>query len=213
VISATEETLMAKILLVRHGHVEGIEPERFRGRADIQLTAKGRAQAEHVARRIARAWRPQAIYTSPLKRCVATGAAIAQACSIEAGTLDSLNDLDYGTWQFRTFEEIQRDDPERFAAWLATPNLVRFPKGESLQDLAARTADTLRYILTQHPNDTVVLVTHDSVNRVMLLQFLDHGLSAYWRLEQEPCCLNEIDCVGATPRIIRINEGPNGQTA
>jgi broad specificity phosphatase PhoE len=28
---------MTKIILVRHGHVEGISPERFRGRADLAL--------------------------------------------------------------------------------------------------------------------------------------------------------------------------------
>jgi probable phosphoglycerate mutase len=42
---------------------------------------------------------------------------------------------------------------------------VRFPGGESLQDLVARTADTLRFILEHHVGDTVVLVGHDSVNR------------------------------------------------
>ncbi|HTX58589.1 MAG TPA: histidine phosphatase family protein, partial [Verrucomicrobiae bacterium] len=35
-----------RLLLVRHGHVEGIDPERFRGRTDIELTAQGVAQAE-----------------------------------------------------------------------------------------------------------------------------------------------------------------------
>jgi phosphoserine phosphatase len=127
---------MTKILLVRHGHVEGIKLERFRGRANIPLTAEGLAEAERVARRISGTWSPQAIYTSPLDRCAATGAAIAQACGIEPRILDSLNDLDYGAWQFRTFEEVRRDDPELFAAWFATPHLVRFPGGESLQDLA-----------------------------------------------------------------------------
>ena len=37
---------MAKLLLVRHGHVEGIQPERFRGRTDVALSAEGR-QAGH----------------------------------------------------------------------------------------------------------------------------------------------------------------------
>ena len=36
---------MTKILLTRHGHVEGIKPERFRGREPLDLTARGRADA------------------------------------------------------------------------------------------------------------------------------------------------------------------------
>ena len=57
---------MTKIILVRHGHVEGISPERFRGRADLALTAEGRRQAEATARRIEASWTPAA-YASPLE--------------------------------------------------------------------------------------------------------------------------------------------------
>jgi broad specificity phosphatase PhoE len=48
----------------------------------------------------------------------------------------------------------------------------------------------------RHPDDAVVLVGHDSVNRVLLLELLDLPLSTYWRVEQNPCCINEIDIAG-----------------
>jgi len=44
---------MTKILLVRHGHVEGIKPKRLRGRQPLPLTARGRAEAQTVAKRVA----------------------------------------------------------------------------------------------------------------------------------------------------------------
>ena len=198
---------MTKILLTRHGHVEGIHPERFRGRQPLELTARGRAEAAAVAARIADGtWRPSKIYTSPMGRCVETGAPIAQACGIAAEVCDDLNDMDYGTWTFKTFADAKKDDSVLFQAWFATPHLVRFPNGESLQDLAARSANALRFVLARHPLDTIVLVGHDSVNRALLLQFLDLPLSAYRRMAQEPCCLNEIDIDGDRIRILRINE-------
>jgi len=40
---------MTKVILTRHGHVEGISPERFRGRTDVPLTELGTAQAEALA--------------------------------------------------------------------------------------------------------------------------------------------------------------------
>ena len=52
---------MTKIILVRHGHVEGISPERFRGRADLLLTAEGRRQTEAVASRIQVSWNPATV--------------------------------------------------------------------------------------------------------------------------------------------------------
>jgi phosphoserine phosphatase len=197
---------MTKILLTRHGHVEGIYPERFRGRQQLELTARGRKEAAAVAARIAEAWRPAKIYTSPMARCIDTGAAIAQATGASAEVCADLNDIDYGAWQFKTFDAAKADDPALHAVWLATPELIRFPEGESLQDLAARAANVLRFVLARHPGDTIVLVGHDSVNRALLMQCLDMPLSAYRRIAQEPCCLNEIDIGGATFRIVRINE-------
>jgi phosphoserine phosphatase len=184
---------MAKVLLVRHGHVEGISPSRFRGRAELPLTPRGEAEAKDVARKIASTWKPTIVYTSPLSRCVATGSAIAEACGVRTRTLEDLNDIHYGTWQFRTHEEMKKADPAKFSAWFATPHLVSFPEGESLQQLVARTANVVQFVIKQHVQDTVVLVGHDSVNCTILLQLLDQPLSSFWRIAQDPCCINEID--------------------
>ncbi len=197
---------MTKIILTRHGHVEGIKPERFRGREPLQLTERGAAEAAALAQRIAGHWRPSHIYTSPMGRCIATAAAIARATGVAAKTCDELNDIDYGAWQFKTFAEAKAQDAALFAAWFATPQLVRFRNGESLQDLAARTANALRMVLARHRDETVVLVGHDSVNRALLLELLELPLSAYWRLAQEPCCINEIDVNEAGMRVRSINE-------
>jgi phosphoserine phosphatase len=197
---------MTKIILTRHGHVEGIKPERFRGRAPLLLTKRGAAEAAALAQRIAAAWRPAHIYTSPMGRCVATATAIARATGIAAKTCEDLNDIDYGAWQFKTFPEAKAQDPALFAAWFATPDLVRFPNGESLQDLVARAANALRMVLVRHPDETIVLVGHDSVNRALLLGLLDQPLSAYWRVAQDPCCINEIDVTRGNVCVRSVNE-------
>jgi phosphoserine phosphatase len=197
---------MTKILLIRHGHVEGIKPERFRGRAPLDLTALGRAEAQAVARRVAGAWQPSKIYTSPMGRCIETGAVVAKASGAATEICDDLTDIDYGDWQFKTFDEAKRENPTLFAAWFATPHLIRFPNGESPQDLVARAANVLRFVLARHPDDTIVLVGHDSANRALLMQLLDQPLSAYWRIAQSPCCLNEIDITGGKISVQRVNE-------
>jgi probable phosphoglycerate mutase len=197
---------VSKLLIVRHGHVEGISPERFRGRQDIPLSGIGRRQAGTVATRIADEWHPVAIYTSPLVRCVKTGLAISEACGVRAEPLEVLNDLDYGEWQWKTHDAVAAQWPEELAMWFKAPQSIRFPAGESLQDLSARVAEALRELLLRHPEDTIVIVGHDSTNRVLLLQLLDLPLSAYWRLPQDPCALSEVDVSGDQIRIRRINE-------
>jgi probable phosphoglycerate mutase len=198
---------MTRVLLTRHGHVEGIRPERFRGRAELKLTARGLAEADALAARIARQWKPVKVYTSALQRCVVTGGAIAKAAGVPAEPHGGLMDIDYGAWQMRTHEEVEKEAPEAFHLWRTAPQRMRFPGGESLQDLMARTADVLRQVLERHANDTVVLVGHDSVNRAILMQLLDMPLSAYGRLTQDPCTLNEIEVSAAgDARIQRIND-------
>lgn len=197
---------MTRLLLVRHGHVEGIEPESFRGRADIPLTALGRRQARAAARRIAAHWRVGAVYTSPLQRCVHTADAIASACAAPSAVLAALSDIDYGDWQGKAVAEVRAALPELVQRWHSAPQLMRFPGGESLQDLVARVAGALIDVLARHRGDTVVLVGHDSVNRALLLQLLDQPLSAYWLLQQQPCGISELLIDGTQVRALRINE-------
>ena len=197
---------MTKIVLTRHGDVVGIKPKRFRGRAELALTDLGERQSAVLAKRVAETWKPAAIYTSGLHRCIATGGKIAQACSVASSVLDGLMDLDYGQWQMRVQDEIKAEQPALFELWHSAPHLVRFPGGESLQDVVARTSDALRAVLKGHAGQTVVLVGHDSVNRALLLQLLDQPLSAYWKLAQDPCCLNEVDIEGAHVEVHRVND-------
>ena len=61
---------MTKILLIRHGHVEGIKPARFRSRA------------EAVAKRIANHWQSLTIYASLMARCVRIAEAVVEVSGI-----------------------------------------------------------------------------------------------------------------------------------
>lgn len=184
---------MTKIILVRHGHVEGISPERFRGRADLMLTAEGRRQAEATARRIRATWSPAAVYTSPLSRCRATGEVIGKPLGLTPSPADGLIDIDYGEWQGLTPDEVRHRWPEPLDNWYRAPDWAAVPGGETLQDVQTRTVSALRDVISRHPSDTVVLVGHDSVNRVILLNALQLPLSRYWRLGQSPCAISEIE--------------------
>jgi phosphoserine phosphatase len=197
---------MTRILLVRHGHVEGIAPERFRGRRDIDLSELGMRQAHAAAQRIASRWQPAALYSSPLRRCLQTAAPIGAACGLTPAVLDELNDVHYGDWEWRTYEEVRSASPDLFACWFAAPQLVRFPAGESLQDMVLRAANVLRLVRERHAQQTVVLVTHSSFNRALLLQLLDQPLSAYWRVGQDPGAVSEIELLAHGATVHRLNE-------
>jgi phosphoserine phosphatase len=183
---------MTRIILVRHGHVDWIAPERFRGRAELALSELGRRQVQAVARYIAATWKPEAVYTSPLSRCRDTATAIAAPFRLEPRPLEGFCDIDYGAWQGLTREQAAGRWPDEIELWFRAPHLAAIPGGETLPALLSRAAAALREILRAHPSGTVVLVAHDSVNRVLLTFALELSLSRYWHLRQEPCCVNEL---------------------
>jgi len=193
-------------VLVRHGHVPGIEPERFRGSEGFDLTERGLKEAQRTARRIAQQWRPAIVYTSPRRRCIDTGRYIAEASAVPAKVLADLYDLDYGAWTDKTHEEICQAYPAEYRRWRQQPHLVRFPGGISLQEVSMRVTDALRYVAETHADQTVVLVGHDSGNRSLLLHALGLPLSAYWNITQTPCGISELLLNESGIVVLRMNE-------
>ena len=196
------------LLIVRHGNVEGIDPERYRGRTDVPLTPLGERQADDAARWIAARWKPSAIYASPLRRCIATAASVARACKGAVKILDYLNDIAYGTWQWRTPDEIRERSPELLERWYASPQLVRFPGGESLQDVAVRAGDALRFALDYHTGETIAFVTHDTVIRVMLCACLGLPLDAFWRFSPLPATTVRVRLSASKATVFMLGAGP-----
>lgn len=184
---------MTEILLTRHGDVPWLDPKRFRGRAELELTATGVAQAEATAQRIGASWQPRAIYASPLGRTLRTARIIAGPLRLAVQPLDALIDIDYGQWQGLTHDEAEARWPAEAGLWQRRPDLVRPPGGESLQDVLARVAEALRLLVGRHQQETLVLVGHDSVNRAILLHALELPLARYWQIGQDPCAISRIE--------------------
>jgi broad specificity phosphatase PhoE len=193
------------IILTRHGETERNRPPRFHGRADLALSATGVAQAKATGRHIASAWRPSVVVTSPLRRCLTTGDLIGAQLGIAARSLDGFNDIDYGDWQGLTIAEAKLRWPKELAAWLWTPQAARIPGGESLVAVAVRVAAALRELLDRHTGETVVVVGHSCINRIVLLQALGWPLSRFMDLRQDKCAISELTFSAGQCRLGQFN--------
>lgn len=183
---------MTSLLLIRHGEVEGISPPIFRGRTELSLTPRGVRQAELTRDHLRQHWDVDAIYCSPLGRCVRTAGTIAQAFALQATTLANLIDIDYGAWSGHPVVDVEEHSPREYALWKNAPHTVRLPQGESLQEVAARGTDAVAAILAAHPQGSIAVVTHDSVIRVLLCHFSGLSLSSYWLFEPSPCGISVV---------------------
>lgn len=196
---------MTQILLVRHGQTEWNRIERFRGRIDVPLNAVGRRQAEQTGAWIAARWQVSAVYSSPLSRAVDTAQAIARHYDLVVIPNPGVIDLNLGDWQGKTPQQVQETWPEDFATWLNHPEDIRFPGGETLDELRARTREAIRVLGERHPDETIVVVAHTDVNRAILLNVLNWPTNRIWQLGQDNCAINIIYMEDGQAKIISMN--------
>ncbi len=197
---------MTRIILVRHGQTEWNRVERFRGRADVPLNETGLAQAEAAGRRIAVEWQPAAVYASPLSRAVQTAEAIARPLKLPVELAPGLVDIDYGQWQGLSPDEARRQWPQIVESWYNVPHVACIPGGETLEELHTRAMGAVRELAIRHEGQTIVLVSHTVINRVILLGVVGAGLEHFWRLRQENGALNVFEVEGDRCTLVTMND-------
>lgn len=184
---------MTKVMLVRHGETDWNRKEVFRGRIDVELNQNGREQAGALAE-ATRIFQIDAIYSSPLSRSLETAKIVADVHDLDVKVADGFIDLHYGKWQGLEHSKVKEKYPDLYLRWQESPHLVRFPDGESLEDVRERSIKELRTIVTDHESQTVMIVSHRVVSKVILCGIIGLDNSHFWRLRQDNCCLNIFEC-------------------
>jgi probable phosphoglycerate mutase len=183
-----------------------MSPERFRGRADLTLSAEGKRQVEAAGERLARDFHIGAIFTSPLKRCLETSAIVETATGLAPRSAPELNDIDYGAWTGRVQAEMAAEQPEAWRLWRESPERVRFPNGEGLHDVIQRVAGLLTRLSDPSSGAVTALITHDSVIRAVVIYALGLQPSLYHRLRVSPASLTELSLVEPLATLVRLND-------
>ncbi|HEX2173313.1 MAG TPA: histidine phosphatase family protein [Dehalococcoidia bacterium] len=174
---------MPRVVLARHGDAEGEASHRLIGRADVDLTATGLAQAAALADRVAELG-ITALVTSPLRRARHTAEQIGRALGLDPVIEDDLTDLDTGRLTGTTLDELMRHDPAAYAAWLDAPETLDFPDGETLAALRVRVGVAIERLLDADPEEAnLLVVTHEHVARSLLTLLLGLGPEAHFQID------------------------------
>jgi len=182
---------MTSIYLVRHGQTAWNKEEIFRGRTDVPLDETGLRQAE-LAGEYFREISLQGIYSSPLSRAWQTAEQIARSQNLKVQPLAGIIDMSFGKWEGRPHQKVREMDQERYRQWRDEPHLFKLPDGESLDEIRIRAMAALEEIIKKHPEETIILVSHRVVNKVLLCGVLGIDNSHFWQIAQDTTAINLI---------------------
>ena len=184
------------VYLVRHGQTALNTAGVLRGLLDPPLDETGRRQARRLGTALG-PQKPSAIFASPLRRARQTAQPIAARAGRDVSTDRCLIDRDYGQWSGARQEAV-------IARWGSVDDA---PGVEPLPEVRKRAILGLTVIARHGHGRTLVVVSHDAVNREVLAAF-DPGLGEPGTIPQENGCFNTLEWQGGRWTVVNINQLP-----
>src|SRR5579884_2066817 len=177
----------SRLLLVRHAESTWNALRRIQGQMDPPLSAHGRVQARELAARLA-------------------AEALARAVGLEPVFEPALREIMLGAWEGKNREELLREYPEEWAAWVREPSWDLVPGGEGAQPFERRVGRALGEILGRHPTGDVLCVTHGGVIQVALLSVVGRRSHGQFPFRIDNASLSIIQWAGGRAAITAVND-------
>jgi len=209
-MSLRKSSTVTTIDLLRHGECQG--GEIYRGITDVLLTDRGWQQMESSLHSdVAHAETPwNRIVSSPLQRCRLFSEAKAQELGIPLHSHDGFREMDFGDWEGRTLEEVNRVDAEAVSNFYRDPATVSPPNGESMQMVQGRLLSAWQQVLNEHRGEHLLLVQHGGTIRILLAELLQMPLAAVTRLEIHYASLSRVQVYETDeepfPKLVFLNK-------
>ncbi|MCS7014378.1 MAG: alpha-ribazole phosphatase [Chloroherpetonaceae bacterium] len=155
-----------ELFLVRHTETEQNGEARCIGQTDVPLSEAGKQHIHLVSARLV-ALKPECVITSDMERCIALAQSIASQLGLEPELSRAWREVNFGQWENRSWDDIERRDSIAFQAWMNDFVRVTPPDGESFQSLHYRISLQMDLLL-QRPEERFVVVTHAGPIRAAL---------------------------------------------
>jgi len=121
------------------------------------------------------------LWTSHLARAAETARIVGDALGLEPRADDRLAESRRGSWEGRSLDEIERTEPEAWAAWKRGGPTFRFPGGgESLTEHQDRVLAALEAV--RAGDQPALVVAHGGTIRCAVCANHPDGLRAFWSI-------------------------------
>jgi probable phosphoglycerate mutase len=167
---------------------------------DPDLTEDGLEMAQAFAEAY-RATPWAAIYSSPLKRTVATAQALCDLLGREMELRDGLKEIGYGAWEGQTKDAMSQRYPEDYTRWVSDPAWNAPTQGETAVNIALRGMEVIEEMQDRFGGGAeeanVLVVSHKATIRILLCSLMGMEIGRYrFRLA---CPVGSVSVVKLTP--------------
>ena len=181
-----------RLFVLRHGETVFTRERRFAGWRDVPLTDAGLRQSEAAAAALSGV-AISAVFASPLERARTSAEAVAKPHRVAVQIMPAFRELGFGAWEGRTRAEVEAAEPSLYDVWRTAPDRFAAPGGESLPTVAKRVAEGIETLRADHDGESVVLVTHAVVIRLIVLDGLGLGPARLWSIDASPAGITELE--------------------
>jgi alpha-ribazole phosphatase len=195
---------MTRFWLIRHGEPAEQARGRCYGSLDVGLSDTGRAQMVRVAEYL-KGESIAAIYSSPLSRALEGSRILAAAASCPVEVLPDLREIDFGGFEGLPYDEIAARYPDLYRQWMETPTEIRFPNGESFSQMRTRVLRAFDTIERERKGQTVAIVSHGGVNRILIAWALQTPDNCLFRIAQDYGAINLLALIDGMPSVHLLN--------
>ncbi len=193
-----------RVWLIRHGEPCSESRGRCYGKLDLKLSTEGRKQIRGVADKLS--GEPiRTIYTSPRRRALESASILAELLHVPITPEERFREIDFGDFEGRLYGDIAQEYPEIYRQWMEHPTETQFPNGESFVQMQARVVDAAHDLYARHRGETLAIVSHGGVNRILLAAALGLANANIFRIAQRYAAVNLLTLIGDYPSIELMN--------
>ena len=194
------------IFLLRHGEtVNTLDgPLRYNGHFDVDITPKALAQMAQRGHELSR-FKVSTVYASDLTRCRLGGEIIAEKIGCPLILKKNLREMKMGDWEGLTLAEVEERFPEQVTKKFADFLNYRIPGSETVKEVEARIYPEFDDLVSQHRNETIVIIAHGGVNLLLLTRALGLPSRDIFTLNQDFGCINQLQIGDDFSKVVMMN--------
>lgn len=181
-----------RIHFIRHGITDWNIEGRYQGSTDIELSETGIEQAKRLGKRFKNI-DLDVIYASPLKRAYRTAEEVANATNKPIIKQDLFREINFGEWEGHNNKELAEKFGEAFQTFIKDPMTAPMPGEGSFQIAMERGLKGVNEIIEKHRGETVAIVSHGALLRVIMIGLMEFDNSMYFKTWLDNTSISTVD--------------------